>query len=101
MKIFVTGALGFIGAHFVERALAAGHQISGIYRTANGRKGDLLISLSRQGVKLVHGDVLRPGTYADLLQRADCVCHFAAAFKGSRYSEDDFRRINVTGTENV
>jgi nucleoside-diphosphate-sugar epimerase len=101
MKIFVTGALGFVGAHFVERALAAGHQISGIYRTADGRKGDLLSSLSRQGAKLVRGDVLQPGPYENLLLGADCVCHFAAAFKGSTYREEDFRRINVTGTENV
>src|SRR5688572_9754562 len=101
MRIFVTGALGFVGAHFVERALAAEHQITGVYRTATANKGDLLDSLTRQGAKLVQGDILEPRTYEEALQDADCVCHFAAAFKGSKYSDGDFRRINVTGTAEV
>jgi nucleoside-diphosphate-sugar epimerase len=101
MNIFVTGALGFIGAHFVERALAAGHHITGLYRTAEADKQDLLRSLTGQGANLAQGDILEPDAYQDLLQGADCVCHFAAAFKGSAYTDRDFHHINVTGTETV
>lgn len=101
MRIFVTGALGFVGAHFVERALAAGHEISGIYRTAEGDKGELLHKFTAQGVQLAQRDVLRPETYIELLQDADCVCHFAAAFKGSGHRDEDFHRINVVGTDCV
>jgi nucleoside-diphosphate-sugar epimerase len=101
MRIFVTGALGFIGAHFVERALAAGHAISGLYRSADGDKAALLRAFSAQGAQLLQGDVLEPDTYATLLQNVDCICHFAAAFKKSGHSEADFNRINVTGTERL
>ena len=101
MRIFVTGALGFIGAHFVERALAEGHEISGLYRGPQPGQAELLRKFTAQGARLVPGDVLEPATYSDSLQGADCVCHFAAAFKGSGHSDDDFHRINVLGTEQV
>lgn len=101
MRIFVTGALGFIGAHFVERALLAGHDIAGVYRSADGQKAELLRKFRAQGAQLEEGEVLDPESYAALLQGADCVCHFAAAFKGSGHSDEEFRLINVMGTERV
>lgn len=101
MRIFVTGALGFIGAHFVERALAAGHQITGIYRSAEGDKAASLHKFRAQGATLHEGDILAPDTYLPLLKDVDCICHFAAAFKGSGHSEADFIRTNVAGTEQV
>jgi nucleoside-diphosphate-sugar epimerase len=101
MKIFVTGALGFIGAHFVERALAAGHQIAGLYRSAEGEKHRLLEAFTTRGARLQRGDVLDIDSSAELMTGAECVCHFAAAFKGSHHTDEDFHRINVLGTEAV
>jgi nucleoside-diphosphate-sugar epimerase len=101
MRIFVTGALGFIGAHFVERALAAGHAVVGLYRGAEGEKAELLRRFTAQGARLLQGDVLEPDTYTELLRDVDCICHFAAAFKGSGHTAEDFTRINVVGTEYV
>jgi nucleoside-diphosphate-sugar epimerase len=101
MKIFVTGALGFIGAHFVERALAEGHKVSGIYRSASGDKQQLLQLLTSKGAKLQQGDVVAPESYERLLVGMQCVCHFAAAFKDPLHSEEEFHRINVKGTERV
>jgi nucleoside-diphosphate-sugar epimerase len=101
MRIFVTGATGFIGAHFVERALAAGHQVAGLYRSVDAAKRELVSLLTYRGANLAQGDILEPHTYQHLLRGADCVCHFAAAFKESGYSEEDFQRVNVTGTETV
>jgi nucleoside-diphosphate-sugar epimerase len=101
MRIFVTGALGFIGAHFVERALAAGHQITGIFRSAEGDKAESLHKFRTQGARLEEGDILEPDTYASLLKDVECICHFAAAFKGSGHTDADFIRTNVAGTESV
>lgn len=101
MQIFVTGALGFIGAHFAERALAAEHRVVGLYRSADGEKEQLRDALADLGATLVPGDVLAPEDYRHLLAGADAVCHFAAAFKGASHSEADFHRINVVGTEQV
>jgi nucleoside-diphosphate-sugar epimerase len=101
MRIFVTGALGFIGAHFVERALAAGHEITGVYRGTHGEKTELLRRFTAQGAQLLQRDMLEPDTYAELLQGVDCICHFAAAFKGSGHGDDDFIRVNAEGTSRV
>jgi nucleoside-diphosphate-sugar epimerase len=101
MRIFVTGALGFIGAHFIERALAAGHAITGLYRSADGDKAESLRKFTAQGARLLQRDMLEPDTYSELLQDVDCICHFAAAFKGSGHSDEDFTRANVVGTERI
>lgn len=101
MRIFVTGALGFIGAHFIERALAAGHEIVGLYRGTDGQKSELLRKFSAQGARLSQRDILDPDSYIDLLQGIDCICHFAAAFNASGLSEADFIRVNAEGTSKV
>lgn len=38
MKIFVTGATGFVGSHFVQQAIQAGHQVVAIRRTGSTTK---------------------------------------------------------------
>ncbi|RIK83989.1 MAG: hypothetical protein DCC67_05410 [Planctomycetota bacterium] len=37
MRLFVTGATGFIGSHFVNQALSAGHEVLGLRRTSSSR----------------------------------------------------------------
>ncbi len=37
MRLFVTGATGFIGSHFVNQALAAGHEVVALRRTEQSR----------------------------------------------------------------
>jgi nucleoside-diphosphate-sugar epimerase len=101
MRIFVTGATGFIGAHFVERALDAGHAITGMYRTNGGRRNECISHLRERGAELRRGDILDFDSIVDAMRGADCVCHFAAAFRESGADQDYFDRINVAGTANV
>jgi nucleoside-diphosphate-sugar epimerase len=101
MRIFVTGATGFIGAHFVEQALAEGHDVVGLYRTDGARHRAVIERLRSHGASLRRGDILDPESFADTLKGADCVCHFAAAFRESGADDAYFERMNVEGTSNV
>lgn len=101
MRIFVTGASGFIGAHFVERALAEGHGVVGMYRSDGPKHRTGIEQLRSRGASLRRGDIQKPGTFADALSGTDCVCHFAAAFRESGADEAFFERMNVEGTANV
>jgi nucleoside-diphosphate-sugar epimerase len=90
MRIFITGANGFIGSHFLDHASAAGHAVTGLCRQASRTK-DSRITLYR-------GDVCLPENFAPALQGIDCVCHFAAAFREAGQGEEHFHRVNVEGT---
>jgi nucleoside-diphosphate-sugar epimerase len=101
LHIFVTGALGFIGSHFVERALAAGHRVTGLYRSKRPANDALLTSLSRLGADLRRGDILDGAAVGAAAAGAEVVCHFAGAFKESNADREFFERVNVTGTSTV
>jgi nucleoside-diphosphate-sugar epimerase len=91
VRIFVTGANGFIGSHFMDHAAAAGHFVIGLQR-ANGH------TPGRAAVDVRTGDVRDPTSFASALEGVDCVCHFAAAFKEAGEDESHFHRVNVEGT---
>lgn len=101
MRMFVTGATGFIGAHFVERALTEGHDVIGLYRSDGPKHRASIEHLRARGASLRRGDVLKPESFENALAGADCVCHFAAAFRESGADEAYFERMNVEGTTNV
>jgi nucleoside-diphosphate-sugar epimerase len=101
MKVFVTGAGGFIGSHFVEHALAQGHEVTGIYRTDSPPRREMLARLRAAGADLRLGDVTDAASVRSALVDADAVCHFAAAFTESGEDASFFERVNVLGTANV
>ncbi len=97
MKLFVTGACGFIGGHFVEHAVSIGHQVIGLRREDRASQS-LHTHLESLGVRMITGDLLEDETPRDELDGVDCVVHFAAAFREAGADEDYFRRVNVEGT---
>lgn len=101
MKLFVTGAAGFIGSHFVEHALEQGHEVSGIYRGDGPERRELLDRLRAAGADLRPGDVTDAASVDLALSSADAVCHFAAAFTEAGEDASFFHRVNVFGTANV
>jgi len=102
MKLFVTGACGFIGSHFIEHAVEAGHDIVGLHRGDRTTDQRPTYSLLEQlGVNWVAGDVLERETLQEALRGVDCVVHFAAAFREGGVDDDYFRRVNVDGTANL
>lgn len=95
MRIFVTGATGFIGMAVTKELIAAGHQVLGLYRDATKAPG-----LSATGAETLHGsledhDTLRQGAAA-----ADAVIHLAFNHDFSKFAENselDRRAIEALG----
>ena len=95
MKMFVTGASGFIGSAVVDAALERGHQVRALVRASARVEG--FPWASHPDVEVVRGDVRLADTYAASLGGVDCVAHLAAVF-GDFF--DQFA-VTVVGTERL
>ncbi len=89
--LFVAGATGFIGTHFVAHALRAGYHL-----TATTRSQERADVLRAQGIEVIVGDLLTPGEWQHAAARADCVVHIAQPLtfggKVTRQRAEDYRR---------
>jgi nucleoside-diphosphate-sugar epimerase len=72
MRIFVTGASGWIGSAVVPELLAAGHEVAGLARSdASAHR------LAGAGAAVVRGDVDDPQGLAEAAEGSDGVIHLA------------------------
>jgi len=101
MRLFVTGAMGFMGRHFVEAALSGGHQVSALHREMSPKSQALMRGLQDRGVEFHAGNVGDRQFLQPAMRGADCVCHFAAAFRETGVADDYFHAVNVIGTRNA
>lgn len=94
MKIFITGATGFIGGEIVLGLLERGYQIRALARNPD-RARDLLPS----GVELVKGDITRPEGLYDAVLGCDAIIHLVGIIfeKGKNMFDD----VHYMGTVNI
>jgi len=96
MKIFVSGATGFIGIQLVKGLIAEGHVVHALYRSES--KAELI---RHPDIKLFKGDILDPVSLDRALEGCEEAYH-TAAFAGVRAKDPSLvYRLNVDGALNV
>jgi nucleoside-diphosphate-sugar epimerase len=88
MKVFVTGATGFVGQAVVKALRRRDHEVVGLVREA--RKGKALEQL---GVTLAVGDMLKPATYEGIVQTVDVVINTAQYGIQGRFTGKKLKQI--------
>jgi UDP-glucose 4-epimerase len=103
MRMFVTGAAGFIGSHLCQALVHRGHEVAGLDDLSTGRLENLGAVCGDPAFRFVRGSVLDRAAVDQLADGADWVFHMAAAV-GTLAIRDqtlESMRTNLHGTENV
>ena len=102
MRVFLTGATGFIGSHVIPELLARGHEVLGLTRSDAGAR-----QLEAADVDVHRGDLEQPETLASGAAAADAVIHcafdhnFQAFFENTKKDERNIAAMGeaLAGTQ--
>ena len=95
MEILITGGNGFLGHNLVRALQARGDSVRVIALPIENTSW-----IEQRGVTVFRGDIRDPSALTEPMRGVDGVFHLAAMI-GVWRAMQDYRAVNVTGTENV
>ena len=87
-KIFVTGAMGFIGTHWCKKLLGEGFKVYGLDIKKN--------TIKDKNFKFYKDSVFNYKLLEKLIKNSDYVCHFAGIAEPKKYITNTTQVINLT-----
>jgi dihydroflavonol-4-reductase len=96
MKVFVTGATGFIGGNLVRSLLSDGRQVRALIRPGSDRR-----NIAGLPIETVEGALEDQLYLAEQIAGCDAVFHVAAHYSLWAQDRDSIYRANVDGTINL
>jgi nucleoside-diphosphate-sugar epimerase len=83
MRLFLTGATGYVGSAVLEAGLRAGHQVTALVRDPEKAK-----HVASRGATAIIGELLKPASYAPAAEQCDAVIHTAFEHSKRRQTVD-------------
>ena len=91
MRVFLTGATGFVGSHILAELLAADYEVRALTRA----------EAPSNGVQWVRGDLRDVGAFARSLRGCHYLVHCAALYTFAPNRRNEIAAVNVAGTESL
>jgi len=96
MKIFITGATGFIGTHLVRRLAQTEHKLYCLVRKTSD-----IGELKKLGATIIYGDVTDKDSLLSGMKGCDWLANLANVYSFWEPDKRVYKRVNVEGTRNV
>jgi dihydroflavonol-4-reductase len=96
MKVLVTGCGGLLATNTIICLLAAGYRVRDLIRDP----ARFLLTVT-VNLEVVTGDITELPSLKIAAEGCDCIVHAAAETRQGLDDYEDYRRVNVEGTQNV
>lgn len=96
MRVFLTGATGYVGSYILRALLEQGHHPRCLVRDS---VSDLAVQ--DDAIEPVRGDVTEPASLTGLMDGCDAVIHLVGIIKERPRAGVTFERLHVDGTRHV